>query len=166
MFSLQDTRQLAYWREKRSKSHYWYNISSPIISVELSEIAARLITDNQQHEFQLQMEVYQQRVPDRHENLLMALSDALLRAIQEWMASRKVPLSSKCCVSLHAVESLALPMMRCLAVLINIPVFTFYPWSTQISRNILAMMDALSFNLLLVKLQNPKMGMKLIMTVY
>ena len=83
MLSPQDTKQLAYWQEKRSKSHYWYNISSPIISVELSEIAARLITETRQHEIQLQMDVYQQRVPDKHENLLMALSDALLRAIQQ-----------------------------------------------------------------------------------
>ena len=42
MFSLQDVKQLAFWQEKRSKSHYWYDLSSPLISVELREIAERL----------------------------------------------------------------------------------------------------------------------------
>ena len=135
-------------------------------SVDLREIAVRLNTERQQREIQLEMKVYQQRVPFNHENLLMALSDVLLRAIQRWVTSRKLSMSSKCCVSLHAVELLALPMKRCLVVLPEIPVFTFYPWSTQISRNMLAMMDALSFNLLLAKLQNPAMELKLVITIY
>lgn len=134
--------------------------------MELTEITARLITETRQHEFQLQMDVCQQRVPDKHENVLMALSDALLRAIQQWIIRKEVVLASKCCISLHVVEPLALPMMKCVAVLINIPVFAFFYASTQLSRKILAMMDAMSFNLLLTKLQNPKMGLKLIVTVY
>lgn len=166
MFSLQDTKQLTYWQEKRFESPYWYNVSDPIILVELSEIDARLITGTRQHEFQLQKDIYQQRQPNKHENVLMALSDALLRAIQRWIRNRQVAFHSKCCVSLHAVEPLALPMLKCQAVLLNIPVFAFYPWSTRISRNILAMMDALSFYLLLAKCQTPTLGMKLIVTVY
>lgn len=165
MFSQQDTEQLTYWQEKRAKSPYWYNSNDPIILVDLSEIAERVIPESQQREFQLQVDVYQQRVPGKQENLLMGLSDALLRAIQQWLANRKVPLNSRCCVALHAVEPLTLPMIRCLSVLINIPVFWFYPWSVRLSRNMLAMMDGLSFNLLLAKLQKPKMGMKLVITV-
>ena len=166
MFSQRDTEQIVYWEEKRSKSPYWYNINDPIILVDLSEIAARGIPETRQREFQLQIDVYQQRVPGKQENLLMGLSDALLRAIQQWLANRKVPLNSKCCVALHAVEPLTLPMIGCLAVLFHIPVFWFYPWSAQISKNMLAMMDGLSFNLLLAKLQKPKVGMKLVITIY
>lgn len=165
MISLQDSEQIAYWKEKRSKSPYQYNSNDPIILVDLSEIAERVIPGKHQSEFQLQIDVYQQRVPGKEENLLMGLSDALLRAIQQWVESRKVPLNSKCCAALHAVEPLTLPMIRCLAVLINIPVFWFYPWSVQLSRNMLAMMDGLSFNLLLAKLQKPKTEMKLVITV-
>ena len=95
-------------------------------------IAVRLNPESQQREIQMKMKVYQQRVPGKQENLLMALSDVLLRAIQQWMMSRKVALSSKCSVSLHAVGSLALSMTRCLAVLSKIPVFTFYPWSLRL----------------------------------
>ena len=48
MFSLQDSKQLMYWQEKRTQSPYWYNISDPIILVELTEIAARLIPETRQ----------------------------------------------------------------------------------------------------------------------
>lgn len=165
MISQPDSEQIAYWQEKRSKSTYWYNSNDPIIIVDLSEIAERVIPGKQQREIQLQLDVFQQRVPGKEENLLMGLSDALLLAIQHWVENRKVPLNSRCCVTLHAVEPLILPMIRCLSVLINIPVFWFYPWSVRISRNMRAMMDGLSFNLLLAKLQKPKTEMKLVITV-
>ena len=90
---LQDSRQLAYWQEKRHQSPHWCNISDPIIIVELTEITARLIA--KQHEFQLQMKVYQQRVPHKEENVLMTLSDALLQAIQQWILSRQISLDSR-----------------------------------------------------------------------
>lgn len=146
MFSQQVSQQLAYWQEKRFQSPHCYNASDPVILVDLAEIDARLIA--KQHEFQLQMNIYQQRKPDKHENVLMALSDAILRAIQDWISYRQVSQASKCCLTLHAVEPLPLPLMKCLAVLLNIPVYAFYPRSVQVTRQIMAMMDALSFNLL------------------
>ena len=168
MFSRQVLQQLTYWEEKRSQSpHYtaiYYNISNPIILVELSEIEARLIA--KQHEFQLQMNIYQQRKPDKQENVLMTLSDALLQAIQQWMTNRQVLLTSKCNLSLHAAEPLPLPLRKCLIVLLSIPVYTFYRSSIQATRKIMARLDAMSFYLLLARLQNPKMELKLIVTIY
>ena len=164
MFSLQVSQQLAYWQEKRLRSPHWYNTQDPVMLVDLIEIEARLIM--KQHEFQLQMNIYQQRKPNKYENLLMVLSDAILRGIQQWMAYRQVSLDSRCCLTLHAVESLPLPLMKCLAVFLNIPVYVFYQTSIQDTRQIQAMMDALSFYLLLARLQNHKLGMKLVVTVY
>ena len=164
MFSLQVSKELTYWQEKRLRSPYWYNAYDPVMLVDLAEIEARLIA--KQHEFQLQMNIYQQRKPNKHENLLIALSDAILQAIQDWILYRQVSLSSRCCLTLHAVEPLPLPLMKCLAVLLNIPVYAFHSSSVQDTRQIQTMMDTLSFYLLVAKYQNPKLGMKLVVTVY
>ena len=164
MFSQQVSKELIYWQEKRLQSPYWYSAYDPVILVDLIEIEARLIA--KQHEFQLQMNIYQQRKPNKHENLLMSLSDAILRGIQQWMTNRQVSLDSRCCLTLHAVESLPLPLMKCLAVFLNIPIYAFYQTSIQDTRQIQAMTDALSFFLLLARIQNPKLEMKLVVTVY
>ena len=164
--SVQDLEQLSYWQEKRFKSDHWYNLYNPVISVDLTELSNRVVGNNaRQQEFQLELTVHQHRIPEKHENLLMALSDALLRSVQHWLTSRRLSMKSRCCLTLHAVEPLALPMTKCLAVLTNIPVFAFFPWTVTLSRTTLAMFDALSFNWLLAKLQNPTMEMKLVITV-
>ena len=133
--------------------------------MDLTELSNRVVGNNaRQQEFQLELTVHQHRIPEKHENLLMALSDALLRSVQHWLASRRLSMKSRCYLTLQAVEPLALPMTKCLAVLTNIPVFAFFPWTVTLSRTTLAMFDALSFNWLLAKLQNPTMEMKLVIT--
>ena len=52
----------------------------------------------------------------------------------------------KCYLTLQAVEPIALPFTRCVGVLTNIPVFALFPWTTSLSRTMLAMLDWLSFN--------------------
>ena len=54
---------------------------------------------------------------------------------------------------------------QCLGVLTNIPVFAFFPWTVSLSRTMLAMFDALSFNWLLAKRLSPINEMKLVITV-
>lgn len=128
MISAQDLEQLAYWQEKRFKSKHWYNPYNPVISVNLTELAERVLGENdKQQEIQFELTVQQHRIPEKHENLLMALSDALIRSVQQWVTSRRLSLKSRCYLALHAVEPLALPMTKCLAVLVNIPTFAFFP---------------------------------------
>lgn len=128
MISAQDLEQLAYWQEKRFKSEHWYNPYNPVISVNLTELAERVLGENdKQQEIQFELTVQQHRIPEKHENLLMALSDALLRSVQQWVTSRRLSLKSRRYLALHAVEPLALPMTKCLAVLVNIPTFAFFP---------------------------------------
>ena len=110
------------------------------------------------------MNIYQQRRPEKHENLLMTLSDALLQALQQWFSSRRVSQASKCHLTLHTVELLAAP--KCLIALLGIPVYAFYRSSIQDTRQIQAMMDTLSFHLLIARLQNLKKRLKLVITVY
>ena len=144
----------------------WYNLYNPVISVDLIELADRVIGNNdRQQQIQLELTVYQHRIPEKNENLLMALSDGLLRAVQHWMTSRKLSMKSRCYLTLHGVEPLALPMTRCLAVLTDIPVFAFFPWTVSLSRTMLALFDALSFNWLFTKLQKRAIDMKLVITV-
>ena len=165
MISMQDSEQLAYGREKRFKTQHWYNPYNPVISVDLIELSNRVLGKNgRQEEIQLELIVYQQRILEKHENLLMSLSDAFLRAVQQWVIRRKFPLKTRCYLTLHGVESLALPMTKCLAVLTNIPVFAFFPWSPTLSCTTVAMFDAMSFNWLLAKLRKPTTEMKLVIT--
>ena len=164
--SMHDLEQLSYWQEKRFKSGHWYNLYNPVISVELTELADRVVGNNDaQQEIQLELIVYQHRIPEKNENLLMSLSDGLLRSVQHWVTSRKLSMKTRCYLTLHGVEPLALPMTRCLGVVTNIPVFAFFPWTVSLSGTILAMLDALSFNWLQAKLQKPTMEMKLVITV-
>ena len=82
--SMQDLEQLSYWQEKRFKSKHWYNPYNPVISVELTEFADRVVRNNDamQEEFQMEITVHQHRVPAWNESLLMSMSDGLSRAVQ------------------------------------------------------------------------------------
>ena len=95
----------------------------------------------------------------------MSMSDGLLRAVQRWMTSQRYSMKTRCYLTLQAVEPIALPFTRCVGVLTNIPVFAFFPWTTSLSRTMLAMLDWLSFNWLLAKLHAPFNNMKLVITV-
>ena len=164
--SKQDLEQLSYWQEKRLMSSHWYNIYNPVISVELTKLADRVVTNNEAvQEIQLDLTVHQHRVPEWNENLLMSMSDGLLRAVQRWMTSQRYSMKTRCYLTLQAVEPIALPFTRCVGVLTNMPVFAFFPWTTSLSRTMLAMLDWLSFNWLLAKLHAPFNNMKLVITV-
>ena len=161
--SMQDLEQIAYWQEKRFKSKYGYNLYNPV----LSELADRVVRNNVavQDEFQLELTVHQHRIPEKNENLLMSMSDGLLRAVQHWVTSRRFSMKTRCYLTLQAVEPIALPLTKCLGVLTNIPVFAFFPWTVPLSHTMLAMFDWLSYNWLLAKLLSPTNNMKLIITV-
>ena len=163
---MHDLEQLSYWQEKRFKSGHWYNLYNPVLSVELTEFADRVVRNNDAvQEIQLALTVHQHRVPENNENPLMSMSDGLLRAVQHWVTSRRLLMKTRCYLTLHAVESIALPLTKYLGVLTNIPVFAFFPWTVSLSRTMLAMFDALSFDWLLAKLQAPANNMKLVITV-
>ena len=163
--SMQDLEQIAYWQEWWSK--YGYNLYNPVLSVELTEFADRVVRNNVavQEEFQLELTVHQHRIPEKNENLLMSMSDGLLRAVQHWVTSRRFSMKTRCYLTLQAVEPIALPLTKCLGVLTNIPVFAFFPWTVPLSHTMLAMFDWLSYNWLLAKLLSPTNNMKLIITV-
>ena len=164
--SMHDLKQLSYWQGKRFKSGHWYNLYNPVLSVELTEFADRVVRNNEAvQEIQLDLTVHQHRVPENNENLLMSMSDGLLRAVQNWVTSRRLSMKTRRYLTFYAVESIALPLTKCLGVLTNIPVFAFFPWTVSLSRTMLAMFDALSFNWLLAKLQAPACNMKLVITV-
>ena len=165
--SMQDLEQIAYWQEKRFKSEYGYNQYNPVISVELTEFADRVVGNNDvmQEEIQLELTVHQHRVPEKNENLLMSMSDGLLRAVQHWVTSGRLSMKTRCYLTLHAVEPIALPITKCLGVLTNIPVFTFFPWTVSLSLTMLAMFDWLSYNWLLAKLLSSTNNIKLVITV-
>ena len=164
--SMQDLEQIAFWQEKRFKSGHGYNLYNPVLSVELTELTDRVVRNNDaMQEIQLDLTVHQHRIPEINENLLMSMSDGLLRAVQRWVTSRRLSMKTRCYLMLHVVEPLPLPLTKCLGVLTNIPVFAFFPWTVSLSRTMLAMFDALSFNWLLAKLQAPANNMKLVITV-
>ena len=163
--SMQDLEQIAYWQEWWSK--YGYNLYNPVLSVELTEFADRVVRNNVavQEEFQLELTMHQHRVPEINENLLMSMSDGLLRAVQHWVTSRRFSMKTRCYLTLQTVEPIALPITKSLGVLTNIPVFAFFPWTVPLSRTMLARFDWLSYNWLLTKLLSPTNNMKLIITV-
>jgi len=67
--SMQDLEQLSYWQEKRLMSSHWYNIYNPVISVELTELADRMVANNDAvEEIQLDLTVHQHRGPAWNEN--------------------------------------------------------------------------------------------------
>ena len=164
--SMQDLEQLSYWQEKRFNSGHGYNLYYPVLSVELTELAERVVRNNDAvQEIQLDLTVHQHRVPDKNENLLMSMSDGLLRAVQHWVTSRRLSMKTSCYLTLQAVEPIPLPITTCLGVLTSIPVFAFFPWTVSLSRTVLAMFDWLSYNWLLAKLISPRNNMKLVITV-
>ena len=163
---MQDLEQLSYWQEKRLMSSHWYNIYNPVLSVELTKLADHVVGNNDAvQEIQLVLTAHQHRIPAWNENLLMSMSDALLRAVQRWITSQRYSMKTRCYITLQTVEPLALPLTRCLGVLTNIPIFAFFPWTISLSPTILAMLDWLSFNWLLAKLHSPVNKIKLVITV-
>ena len=112
--SMQDLEQIAYWQEKRFNSKYGYNLYNPVLSVELTEFADRVVRNNVavQEEFQLELTMHQHRVPEINENLLMSMSDGLLRAVQHWVTSRRFSMKTQCYLTLQTVEPIALPITK------------------------------------------------------
>ena len=164
--SMQDLEQLSYWQEKRFKSGHWYTLYNPVLSVELTEFADRVVRNNDAvQEIQMDLTVHQPRVPENNGNLLMSRSDGLLRAVQHWIRNRRLSTKTRCYLTLQTVEPIALPNTKCLGVLTNIPVFAFFPWTVSLSRTMLAMFDWLSYNWLLAKLLSSRNDMKLVITV-
>ena len=84
--SMHDLEQLSYWQEKRLMSSHRDNIYNPVISVELSEFADRVVRNNDAiQEIQLDLAVHQHRVPAWNENLLMSMSDVVYEpGPQKW----------------------------------------------------------------------------------
>ena len=161
--SMQDLGQFSYWQDKRLTSSHCYDLYNPVISVELTELADRVVANNDSVvEIQLDLCIQQLRVPAWHESLLMSMSDALLRALQRWITRHGYPMKSHCYVSLQAVEPLPLPLTRCLGVLTNIPIFAFFPWTCNLARTMLALFDWLSYSWLMTQLQAPCMEFKLV----
>ena len=94
---MRDLEQLSYWQEKRLMSSHWYNLYNPVISVELTEFADRVVANNEAvQEIQLDLTVHQHRVPEWNESLLMSMSDGLLRAIQRWLTSKRYSIKTHC----------------------------------------------------------------------
>ena len=163
--SMQDLKQFSYWQEKRLVSSHWYNIYNPVISVELTELYDRVVENNDAvEEIQLDLTIHQHRIPAWNESLVMSMGDALLRSLQRWITSHSYSMKTRCFISLPAVESIALPLTRCLGVLTNIPIFAFFPWTVSLSRTFLAMLDCLSYNWLLAQLQSSGTEFKLVIT--
>jgi len=155
--------QLTFWQETRKQSLHWYNGWEPVISVELKEGQTRWMANNE--EVQMDLVVYQHRVPAWNENLLMSLSDALLRGIQRWLTRKNLPMTTRCVLSLQEEESNPLPLRRCLGIITNTPVFAFFPWTVSLSRTMMAKLDGLSYNWLLAKVLAPNNAVKLVVTV-
>jgi len=155
--------QLTFWQETRKQSLHWYNVKEPVISVELKEGQKRWMTNNE--EVQLDLIVYQHRVPAWNENLLMSLSDALLRGIQGWTRRKNLPMATRCVLSLQEEEPNPLPLRRCLGIIDNTPVFAFFPWTVSLSRTVMAKLDELSYKWLLAKVMAPNNDVKLMVTV-
>ena len=163
--SMQDLEQFSYWQEKRLMSSHWYSIYNPVISVELTEIADRVVGNNDAvQEIQLDLTVQQHRVPAWNESLLMSMSDALLRALQRWITSHSYSMKTRF-ISLQGMEPIPLPLTRCLGVLTNIPIFAFFPWTVSLTKTILAMLDWLSYNWLIAQLKLPGSEFQLVITL-
>ena len=136
--------------EKNGDCYHCYNVYNLVISVDLTELADRVVGNNDYvEEIQLDLRIQQLGVHAWIESLLMSMSDALLRSLQRWITDHGYSMRSRCYVSLQAVEPLPLPLTRCLGVLTNIPVFAFFPWTVSLSRTFLAMLDWLSYNWLM-----------------
>ena len=103
------------------------------------------INNDAVEEIQLDLTVQQHRVPAWKESLLMSMSDALLRALQQSITSQGYSMKTRCFLSLQTVEPITLSLTRCLGVLTNIPIFAFFPWTVSLSRTFLVMIDWLSF---------------------
>ena len=123
---MQDLAQFSYWQDNRLSSYHCYDIYNPVISVDLTELADRVVGNNDSVE-EIQLDLCIQQAAAWHESLLMSMSDALLRALQRWMANHGYPMRSRCYISLQVVVPLPLPLTRCLGVLTNIPIFAFFP---------------------------------------
>ena len=164
--SMQDLEQFSYWQEKRLISSHWYNIYNPVIFVELTEIADRVVGNNDMvEEIQLDLSFQQHRVPVWNKSVSMSMSDALSRSLQRWITSHGYSMKTYCFVSLQAVERLPLPLTRCLGVLTNIPIFAFFPWTRSLRNTVLAMFDSLRYNWMMAQLLKPCMEFKLVVTL-
>lgn len=149
--------QFSYRQEKRLASWHWYNTYNPVISVELTELAERVVANNDSV-VEIQLDLCIQTTTCS----LLGMSDVLFRALQCWITRHGYPMKSQCYVSLQAVEPLPPPLTRCLGVLTNIPIFAFFPWTWNLAHTMLGLFDWLGYSWLMTQLQAPWMEFKLV----
>ena len=93
--SMHDLEQFSYWQVKRLSSYHCYDVYNLVISVDLTELADRVVGNNDSvEEIQLDLRIQQLRVPAWNESLLMSMSDALLRSLLRWITDHGYPMRS------------------------------------------------------------------------
>ena len=162
---MQDLEQFSYWQEKPLTSSHCYDIYNPVISVELKELADRVVANNDLVvEIQLDLCIQQLRVPAWHESLLMSMGDALLRALQRWILDYKswVPYKIRmlCFVASSKIVTSAFNKMSW-GVDKYSHLCIFFPWTCNLARTMLALFDWLSYRWLMTQLQAPCMEFQL-----
>ena len=71
--SMHDLEQFSYWQVKRLSSYHCYDVYNLVISVDLTELADRVVGNNDSvEEIQLDLRIQQLRVPAWNESLLMS----------------------------------------------------------------------------------------------
>ena len=94
---MQDLEQFSCWQDKRLSSYYCYDIYNLVIFVDLTELADRVVGNNDSAEdIQSDLLIQQLRAAAWHESLLMSTIDALLRALQRWITDHGYPMRSRC----------------------------------------------------------------------
>ena len=93
--SMHDLEQFSYWQVKRLLSYHCYDVYNLVIFVDLTELADRVVGNNDSvEEIQLDLRIQQLRVPAWNESLLMSMSDALLRSLLRWITDHGYPMRS------------------------------------------------------------------------
>ena len=93
--SMHDLEQFSYWQVKRLSSYHCYDVYNLVIFVDLTELADRVVGNNDSvEEIQLDLRIQQLRVPAWNESLLMSMSDALLRSLLRWITDHGYPMRS------------------------------------------------------------------------
>ena len=164
--TMHDLKEFSNWMEKRRTAPHWYNPYNPLIKIDLVEREDRYVSCNDRvGEIQLDVKVQQLRNPEPHESLLMGMSDILLHELQRLIVEPGFPMKAFTCLSLKSVEPLPLPLTRTLGILINIPIFAYFPWTVPLTRTLLGMFDWMSEKWMMEQSLNHFVEFKLVFTL-
>ena len=150
--SMQDLGQFSYWQDKRLTSSHCYDLYNPVISVELTELADRVVANNDSVvEIQLDLCI-QQLCPCLPWKFVDVYEWCFITSTSTLDYTSWVPYEIRVLYFIASSRTVTAAFNKMSWGVDKYSHFAFFPWTCNLARTMLAVFDWLSYTCLMTQL--------------